>query len=188
MGILTICLAIACDLNPTNHATLLSACKERVGQLGIDACEILLKLDIPRDMKVEAHLQAGFKLLNLNKCEEAEGHYRSAVLLTGEDPHFFLPLKTCLLGHESYHIDERLRRDPKGCKECHQPDCTSVPGDGAYGEYGSPERLTEECHASLLDVECFKDSGERYEDGTDAEKEAIAKVELCRSHNPPYLP
>lgn len=82
-------MAVACYLNPTNHATLLAACKERVGQLGIDACEALLKLDAPRDMKAEAHLQAGFRLLNLNRCEEAERHYRSAVELAGGDPHFF---------------------------------------------------------------------------------------------------
>ena len=113
------------------------------------------------------------------------GRY-AACVEEGQYPAMSEKMKTCLLGHESYHIDERLKRDPKGsCKECNQPDCTWVPDDQAKG---SPERIAEECHASLLDVECFKDSGERYEDGTDAEKEAIAKVELCRSHNPPYLP
>ena len=89
MGALSITVAIACHLALGDEAALLLACKERVGQAGIDACDALLRLDVSRDTKAEAHLQAGFKLLNLNKCEEAERHYREAATLAGENQHFF---------------------------------------------------------------------------------------------------
>jgi len=90
MELLVLCALVLSHgvASPRSEASL-AACRQGTGVAGVRACERLLELEQRQEVRAEAHLQAGFKLLELGRCDEAERHYRKGAALAQDDPHFF---------------------------------------------------------------------------------------------------